>query len=407
MVAAATDQLDPEWLTQHFDHLAPQVGAELHQVLEYLRLHEPVAHSDAHDGGFYVLTRYDDVLQVAQDWQTWSSEQGMNVPHRDSPLRVLPEQADPPLHREYKKLINYWFRPSAVLPQEAAARAMVTELIDGFVEDGSCEFMSAFARPFPGRVFFEMILHAPPEQVGAVADDAATVSDPNDPEKMAAIGRLMGWIMQFLEQRKAQPPQYDVVDAILNAEIDGRPINPQEIMGLVSLLLFGGLDTTAGVLGQVMIRFCQDPSIPALLRDKPELVPDAVEELLRLDGSFVAIGRTATRDTEVGGVTIPKGKRALLSWASANRDETEFPCPHAFDLNRVRNPHIAFGAGPHRCAGSNLARMNLRVAVTELTRRLVDLRLDQDVDSIEFHTANNRLPKGVRIAFTPGPRSGG
>jgi cytochrome P450 len=404
VTTSRADELDPEWLGNHFDHLSPRVGQALHETLEYLRRHHPVAYSDAHDDGFYVVTGYEDVLRVAQDWQTWSSELGMNVPHRESPLRVLPEQADPPLHREYKKLINYWFRPAVLAGQEAAARALVNGLIDSFIEDGQCEFMSAFARPFPGRVFFEMILHAPAAEVADVTEDAALVATPNHPDQMAAIGRIMGWIMNFLGRRAEQPAHDDVIDAILKAQIDGRPIEPQEIMGMVSLLLFGGLDTTAGVLGQVMIRFCQQPELPALLRERPELIPDAVEELLRLDGSFVAIGRTATRDTEIGGVPIPAGKRALLFWASANRDETEFPCPHAFDLNRASNRHIAFGAGPHRCAGSNLARMNLRIAVAELTRRLTDLRLDQDPASIDFHSANNRLPRTVQIAFTPGRR---
>jgi cytochrome P450 len=151
-----------------------------------------------------------------------------------------------------------------------------------------------------------------------------------------------------------------------------------------------------------MIRFCREPDIPALLRERPELVPDAVEELLRLEGPFIAIGRTARHDAGIGGHSITKGEKVLISWASANRDEAEFPNPDAFDLSRPSNRHIAFGAGPHRCAGSNLARMNLRIALVELVQRLHDIRLRARVEDIPFHSAFNRSPLSLPITFTPG-----
>ena len=132
---------------------------------------------------------------------------------------------------------------------------------------------------------------------------------------------------------------------------------------------------------------------------------DAVEELLRLDSSFIFIGRTAMRDVEVAGKQIKEGDRVLISWASANRDEGEFACPFDFDLERESNRHIAFGAGPHRCAGSNLARMNLRIAVREIVERFEGLRLATE-DEVRFHSMYSRAPAAVPIAFTPGPRLG-
>jgi cytochrome P450 len=400
--------LDTDWLAHHFDHQSEAVGAQLYESLEYLRNHLPVAHSDAYDDGFFVVTRYEDVLAIAQDWETWSSAEGFTIPYRGKPLMpILPEQADPPIQREYKKLVNYWFRPAMLAANEPAVRAMVTQLIDGFIESGSCEFMDAFARPMPGRTFFELIMHAPPEQVGVLGPDAVLAASPQHPDQVNAIVRIQEWMTSFLNERREGEHRDDVVNAILNAEIEGRPITEYETMGLAILLFFGGLDTTAGVLGNVMIRFCQHPEIPAALRANPDLVPQAVEELLRLDGSFITIARTATRDTEVNGVPIPKGKRVLISWASANRDEAQFSCPAEFDSARTQNPHIAFGAGVHRCVGSNLARMNLRIAIGELCRRLVDIELDQDPATLEFHTSFNRVPKSVRIRFRPGPRSTG
>jgi cytochrome P450 len=176
------------------------------------------------------------------------------------------------------------------------------------------------------------------------------------------------------------------------------PVTQEEIIGTVQLLILGGLETTAGALGSMMLRFCRDRSIADLLRSQPELIPAAVEELLRLDGPFIAITRTAMRDAELGGQAIKSGEKVIIYWASANRDEGEFTHPDEFHVDRSSNRHLAFGAGPHRCAGSNLARQNLRVALEELLPRLADLRLEEGAD-IHFHSTFTRAPLSVPITF--------
>jgi cytochrome P450 len=211
---------------------------------------------------------------------------------------------------------------------------------------------------------------------------------------------MLRWIGEFAERRRAEPPRGDVVDAVLSASIEGRPITELEVIGVLQLLLFGGLDTTAGALGMMVARFCQEPGIADRLRADPSLIPAAVEELLRLDGPFVMIARRAMADAEVGGCPVHAGEPVLISWVSANRDATEFPDPDAFDLDRASNRHLAFGAGPHRCAGSNLARMNLRIAVDELLRRLDDIRFADGAEPIRFHGVYSRSPGAVPITFT-------
>jgi cytochrome P450 len=171
-------------------------------------------------------------------------------------------------------------------------------------------------------------------------------------------------------------------------------------VGTVQLLVLGGLETTAGVLGMAMQRFCREPDIPARLRADPALISAAVEELLRLDGSFVCIGRTARTDAEISDRHVSKGDPVVMYWASANRDEAEFEGPEEFRLDRPRNRHLAFGAGPHRCTGSNLARLNLQIAIEELLHRLSDFEL-QDVP-IEYHSSLNRAPLAVPITFQKG-----
>ncbi|MGH3247696.1 MAG: cytochrome P450 [Trebonia sp.] len=402
--SGSAEPLTDDWVTHHFDHLSPALASDFHPTLARARSLCPVARSDVYEDGFWVLTRYEDVLQVAQDWRTYSSELGITVPAPETTTKILPVTVDPPIQREFKRLVNAHFTPAKVGPWEEPTRLLVNQLIDGFIERGECDFMPEFARPLPGLAFFRFALHAPVEELAQINEWATLASLSHLRESRDALLKLAGWIGGFVKQRRADGPQGDVVDAILNARIEGRPITPQEIIGTIHLLILGGLETTAGVLGAAMMRFCAHPEIPARLRERPDLIPEAVEELLRLDGSFVCIGRTARQDAEIGGRRVKEGERVIMYWASANRDEAEFPAPDAFDLEREQNRHVAFGAGPHRCVGSNLARMNLRVAIGELVRRLAEVRLQPGAD-IGFHSAFNRAPLTMPITFTPGPRA--
>lgn len=394
------EPITDEWCARHFDLLSPVLAQELHPTLDRMRRDHPVTWSDEH-GGYWVVTRYEDVLRVAQDWRTFSSAHGVSVPYRAPAVPAIPEHVDPPEHRLYRQIINSYFTPKAVARHEDATRELVVRMIDDFVVDGYCEFMSAFARPFPGLSFFEQILNAPPDAVEELSRLTLTATDPTSADRAAAWAGLNAWIEEFVRHRRAGPSHGDVVDAILAADIDDRPITDVEVLGMVQLLILGGLDTTAGALGQFMLRFTREPDLPELLRREAEAIPAAVEELLRLEGPFIAIARTALADAEIGGQQIRAGDKVLIYWASANRDEAEFPCPHAFDHERERNRHLGFGAGPHRCAGSNLARMNLRIAVEELVQRLHDVQLQDDAEPIPYHSVLNRMPLRVPITFTP------
>jgi cytochrome P450 len=400
--------IDDEWVTRHFDHLSRDLALSLHPTLARARSLCPVARSDAYDGGFWVLTRYEDILAVAQDWEAFSSELGITVPFSPPPdpsMKILPVGVDPPLQRTFKRLVNAHFTPARIAPWEEPTRALVNRLIDGFIERGSCDFMTEFARPLPGLAFFDLALHAPADDLARVNDWATRASLTREEGAHEALRSLARWIGGLIARRRAQGPCGDVIDAVLDAEIEGRPITMPEAIGTIQLLILGGLETTAGVLGAAMVRFCQQPSILERIASHPERIAEVVEELLRLDGSFICIGRTARRDTSIAGQEIKAGERVLLYWASANRDEAEFADPDTFSLDRERNRHIAFGAGPHRCVGSNLARMNLRVALDVLARRLRDVALAPGAD-IDYHSTFNRAPLTVPITFTPGPALG-
>jgi cytochrome P450 len=399
----SADAITDEWITQHFDHQSPAFARDFHPTLARARALTPVVRSDAYEDGFWLLTRYEDVLRTAQDWQTFSNALGITVPGPEQQMRILPVGIDPPEQREFKRLVNTEFTPAKTAPWEEPTRALVNELIDGFIERGECDFQGEFARPLPGLAFFQFALHAPTEDLIQVNKWATLASQGHFEGAQDALYKLAGWIAGIIQQRGTDGPRGDVIDTVMAAQIDGQPISFQDMIGTITLLILGGLETTSGVLGAAMVRFCEHPEILAQLRERPELIPEAVEELLRLDGSFVCIGRTARHDAELVGNPVKAGERVIMFWASANRDETEFPNPDAFDLDRERNRHVAFGAGPHRCVGSNLARMNLRVALSELVRRVHDVKLKPGAD-IEFHTSSNRAPESVPITFTPGPR---
>jgi cytochrome P450 len=394
-----------DFWSEHFDYLSPYLSGHLHPALARMRSQCPVTQSDQH-GGYWVVTSYEGVLRVAQDWEAFSSQLGVGIPEKGNTPLAIPEHIDPPLHRVYKRLINAFFTPAVVSRYEQPTRALVTRLIDDFIEAGSCDFMSAFARPLPGLAFFQFVLNAPSDEVGELNEMATGASMPTNPDIAACWAGLTKWIDDFMEARRRRAPLGDVVDAILHADIEGRPITDDEARGMILLLILGGLETTAGALGQFMIRFYREPEIPVLLRERPELLGEGVEELLRLECPFIFVGRTARHDAEIAGHEVRGGEKVLISWASANRDGDEFPDPDSFRLDRKSNRHIAFGAGPHRCAGSNLARMNLRIAVEELVRRVRDIELGIPVGDVPFHSAYNRSPLSLPITFTPGPPSG-
>jgi cytochrome P450 len=391
--------LPDEWCAHHFDHLSADLAQTMPATMARMRVLCPVARSDAH-GGFWVVSGYEEVLSVAQNWQAFSSAHGLSVTKSPTVVRNLPVEADPPEQRVFKRLVNPYFTPAAVAGWEDQTRDLVTRLIDAFIADGHCEFMDAFARQLPSLAFFQLAINAPEEDLEKVAHLASASSNPTTPNARESWLGLYQWIKDFISQRRAQPPRGDVVDAIISARVDGRPITEDEIIGATQLLILGGLETTAGALGQMILRFCAQPEIPAQLREYPELIPDAIQELLRLDPSFVSVGRTAVQDVELAGHSIKSGDKVLIHWASANRDGGEFADPDVFDLARERNRHLGFGVGPHRCAGSNLARMNLRIALEELLRRLDDIRL-ADGTRIRYHAGLTRSPLSVPITFTP------
>ncbi|SHM65031.1 cytochrome P450 [Cryptosporangium aurantiacum] len=391
-------RLSDEWCREHFDHLSPDLAATLPETMARVRALNPVARSDAH-GGFWAVTDYRNAMAVARTPEVYSSAHGLSIVGGGGVVKNRPVELDGAEQRLYKNLTSPFFTPAAMAPLEAPVRDLVNRLIDGFADRGECEFMGEFARPLPSLAFFELVISAPAEEVETVAALASTSSTPTHPKARESWKGLYDWVGAFVRTRRENPAHGDVVDAVLAAQIDGRPITDEEAIGTIQLLILGGLETTAGALGLILIRLCREPHIADRLRAHPELLPAAVEELLRLEGPFVSVGRTAVAEAELAGEKVAEGDKVLIHWASANRDAAEFPEPDEFRLDREHNRHLAFGIGPHRCTGANLARMNIRIALEELLRRIDTITL-KDESAIHYHAGLTRSPLSLPITFT-------
>lgn len=346
-------------------------------------------------GGHWMITGYDAVRAALQDWQTFTSEQGVQHPPV-GPDHQPPITVDPPLQQLYRRILSPYFTPAAVATLEPAVRSHVDALIDAVLPLGRCDLSADFAEPLVPLVFFSDVLHVPDDLLpGFMARLLEPGGTPLDHVVAAAdICR------ELLAARRDLPPRGDVVDAVLGASLDGEPLDERDIQGIIEILLLGGTDTTRKVIASALQFLGEHLDVRAELVGNPELVPQAVEELLRLFGSVQTVGRTATRHVVVGAEEIPEHGKVICALAAADRDPAEFPDPERFQLDRRANRHFAFGVGPHRCLGSNLARLEIRVALEGILSRMADYRIEP---GWRFHRRRGFVhgPETLPVVFAP------
>ncbi|ORW04023.1 cytochrome [Mycobacterium lacus] len=360
-----------------------------------LRDHDPVHHvipPGRPDHDYYVLSRHNDVWSAARDHETFSSAQGLTVNYgelemiglQDNPPMVM---QDPPVHTEFRKLVSRGFTPRQVEAVEPKVREFVVERIEKLRADGGGDIVTELFKPLPSmvvahylgvpeadRVQFDgwtQAIVAANSAEGGVAGALETVGD--------AVGSMMAYFTALIERRRAEPED-DTISHLVAAGMGARG----DIPGTLSILAFtftmvtGGNDTVTGMLGGSMPLLHQRRDQRRLLVDHPELIPDAVEELLRLTSPVQGLARTTTRDVTIGATTVAAGRRVLLLYGSANRDERQYG-PDAAELDVTRCPRniLTFSHGAHHCLGAAAARMQSRVALTELLARCPDFEVDE------------------------------
>lgn len=393
-------------VTVDFDHHSPAISVDPYPTWEALRGKCPVTWTDAHDG-FWILTGFGCVSQASRDDDTFlSGPPGVGIPSYGIDAQI-PLETDAPMTQKYRRVLQTRFSPVAATAAEPVIRRIADDLVDAFIERGECDFITDLATPTPARFILRLLGFDESRWSEFVHWVHCIVHDvTNDPESaLNGATSLYGAILELLEERRTTGLRDDVVSELLRAEIDGAPLDDDVITNYTMLLILGGLDTTSASLGNALVRLDRQPELRKRLLAQPELVPQAVEEFLRIDSPVQALARTVARDIEVCGQELKAGDRALLVWAAANRDPAEFPRPDVVDFERAVNRHVTFGVGLHRCLGSNYGRSIFRIMLETVLARTPDYHLVGDPDQYRYEDigvvwAHAHLP----ARFTPGPR---
>ncbi|QLL06213.1 cytochrome P450 [Mycobacterium vicinigordonae] len=361
-----------------------------------LRDHDPVHHvvpSGHPEDDYYVLSRHADVWAAARDHQTFSSAEGLTVNYgdldmiglRDNPPMVM---QDPPVHTEFRKLVSRGFTPRQVEAVEPKVREFVVERIEAIRTNGGGDIVTELFKPLPSMVVAHY-LGVPEEDwaqfdgwtqaivaantaEGGIAGALETVGD--------AVGTMMAYFTALIERRRTEPED-DTISHLVAAGVgaDGDIAGVLSILGFTFTMVTGGNDTVTGMLGGSMPLLQERPDQRQLLVEDPAMIPDAVDELLRLTSPAQGLARTATHDVTIEETTIPAGRRVLLLYGSANRDERQYG-DDAGELNVRRCPRniLTFSHGAHHCLGAAAARMQSRVALTELLSRCPNFEVDTE-----------------------------
>ena len=362
-----------------------------HALYARVRAECPVARTESIFGGHGVtVSRYEDVLWALKHPEVFSSKDVVKVGN-DVPL--LPLSVDPPEHAKYRRLLDPQFSPKRMAELEPEARALVNEIIDRFAARGECDFDAEFSTPLPSTIFLAL-MGLPQSDLPDFLkwrDDtirpAGKTIEEQEARRFAAGQAIEAYFEQAIAEKRRNPDDR-LLTTIVHGEVDGRPLTHDELIGITHLLLLGGLDTVTATLDCMIVYLANHPERRQAVLDDPALMAPAIEELLRHETPVMMVPRVIAQDTDFGGVQLEAGDGCTLMIGAANADSDEFDAADDVLLDREANRHLAFGAGPHRCLGSHLARLELRVALEEFHKRIPDYAIKE----------------GAEIHFSPGIR---
>lgn len=386
---------------ENFDMLSKSLAEHHWEQLAQLR-ECPVRKSRLY-GGVWLLSKYDDVMAAARDWQTYSSADGSAPVPLDTggDIKLMPISTDPPFQRELRRLIDRHFGPKKVAAASEEVRTGAIALFEKFQHRGACEFVSDYAAVFPANTFFRYAFGADPDTTGRVMGWLNhMLAAPN--EAAESVRSFFAWTKGLLDERRRSGSRDDVLDSLLTGTVQGRELSDPERMMVIMNLVIGGIETTQHVLGNVVHHLASRPDIRERLNSDRSLIPAAVEEFLRYESPADARGRAATCPVEVGAARIEAKDRVALFYSAANRDPAKYEDPDEIVLDRFAGraaPHLSFGAGPHRCPGAHLARLEVAVTIEEVLDRLADLA--PATSHIEYAHGLTRGPLAVPLTFRP------
>jgi len=387
-----------DWATD-YDVMDKDFVENPYPIFDMLREKCPIAHSDRYQGS-WMPTRYDDIVAIAHDVQHFSSAEVGVIPAAGDdpfPYGLPPISSDPPVHTWSRRLLLPWFSHTRVAEYEVTTRELCRSLIRGFIEQGRADAAADYAQQIPVRIIAQ-ILGVPTEMAddftGWVRDVLEFAHIPERQER--GTTGLALFFIDALEKRR-QNPGDDLISDLLQQTVEGEPIPDGHILGTAALTLLAGVDTTWSAIGNALWHLATHPEDRQRLIDDPEIIPFAMEELLRAYAP-VTMARLVTEDVEYGGCPMKQGDKVLLSFPAANRDPSVFPNPDVVDFDREQNRHVAFGSGIHRCAGANLARMELRVAVEEWLAMIPEFSIEPGAEVV-WAGGQVRGPRECPVVF--------
>ncbi|OBK68937.1 hypothetical protein A5653_01915 [Mycobacterium colombiense] len=373
-----------------FDQHERDFGRYVWDVLDLSRDLQRVSRSEQW-GGFWVLTGYQDVSDAAHSPETFSNRNGIGFPPAINSEAMIPVSLDPPTNIPYRRILAAPFAPGSVAAREQTIRDLVNYLIDQFIEDGVVDFYEQLGTPLAAIVTLRMLGMDATEWARCSATSHALWEHgwfANLPQaQQETLGpRLFDdycWVFSAMSDRIAhvrenQQPGDSIIDHLVRGEIDGEPIPHDDLTHIVHNVYEAGLDTTATAVACMAVRLGQDEKLRATIASDPATIPSFIEESLRIESPTTLLGRVAAKDRQLGEHLIREGDTVLLSFAAANRDPRVFTDPTNFKVDRKPNRHLAFGLGAHRCLGSHIARLELRIALEELFRRIPDFTVDPE-----------------------------
>jgi cytochrome P450 len=361
----------------HFNLHDKDVRVGVECLWAKMRERQQLPRSDAL-GGFYLISRYADLKKALLDPGLFSSARGITVPDQGVRSRHIPAETDPPLHKEYRNLMARHFGFDRVRKMEPRVRELVLMLLDRIAGSARIDFVDAFARPLPVHVSLTLL---------GLPDGDAELLDGLVKElhhevatgiRTGAADKLTSYVRSSLLARgaTASPADDSLVSAILCGSVAGRPLTLDEQVSMVRLVLIGGFDSTAIALATAIWWLAQHGEDADRLRATPALIDGFSEEIVRFASPATYLRRTVTRDVDFGGTQLHEGDHVVLGFGAANRDPTEFTCPETVVVDRNPNRHLGFGFGAHRCIGSLVAKLEMKIAIEEITARYARIELD-------------------------------
>ena len=345
---------------------------------------EPVMSVDLPSGRGILLSRKAEIDEALRHPEIFSSN--MDAVDLKNKRPMIPLQIDPPDQRKYRKLLDPIFSPRKMTAMDESVSALVNHLIDQFIDRGEVDFAKEFSVPFPSQVFLTL-LGLPPEELdtfltmkdGIIRPDHVTGKRYGSKEatdyQQKIADSVYDYFNKVLDQREVERKD-DLLSHFLDAEMEGDSLTREDILDICFLFLIAGLDTVTATLDCMFSFLAQHPEQRQQLVDDPSLIPNAIEEMLRWETPVMGIARVAVQDTELNGCPIGAGDQIMIMIGSANTDEAEFPDADVVRFDREVNRHLAFGGGIHRCLGSHLARMELRVALREWHKRIPEYEIE-------------------------------